>query len=219
MALFQKKPSVENSKPIYTLGANKQLLIVGLGNVGNEYDGTRHNIGFNCVDALAESQEFGDWTNKNDLKCLVAMSQLGETRVILCKPTTMMNLSGEAVQAISHFYKFDSSQLVVVHDELDIPFGQIRTRLGGSDAGHNGVKSLIQHLGPDFGRVRIGVGPKTPRTYLPAGRQVDSADFVLAKFATEEESQLKNLFQESNAILTECIHGGALPAETRNFLV
>ncbi len=223
MALFQKKPIVENSKPAYTLGLHKQLLIVGLGNVGKEFEDTRHNIGFACVDALAASQGIDDWAHKKDLKCMVASGQVGETRVILCKPTTMMNLSGAAVQAVSHFYKIDLSSIVVVHDELDIDFGQIRTRVGGSDAGHNGVKSLIEQLGESagqrIGRVRVGVGPKTPKANLPAGRQVDSADFVLAKFSPEEEKQIKNLLQESTAILTECIHGDTLPSETRNFLV
>jgi PTH1 family peptidyl-tRNA hydrolase len=212
MALFQKKPDVENSKPIYTLGLQKHVLIVGLGNVGKEYDGTRHNIGFACIDALAVSQGIDGWADKKDLKSFIATGNVGDTRVILCKPTTFMNLSGEAVQAVSRFYKIEVSQMIVVHDELDIDFGQIRTRVGGSDAGHNGVKSLIQHLGPDFGRVRVGVGPKTPE-------QMDSADFVLGKFSADEQAQMKNLLQESTAILTEFIHSQTLPSETRNFLV
>ncbi len=212
MALFQKKPDVQNSKPIYTLGLQKHVLLVGLGNVGREYDGTRHNIGFEVVDALASSQGIDSWADKKDLKAVVATGNVGDTRVILCKPTTFMNLSGEAVQAVSHFYKIELPQIVVIHDELDIDFGQIRTRMGGSDAGHNGVKSLIQHLGADFGRVRVGVGPKTPA-------EMDSADFVLAKFSIEEQAQIKNLLQESTAILTEFIHSQTLPAETRNFLV
>lgn len=212
MALFQKKPDVQNSKPIYTLGLQKHVLIVGLGNVGKEYEGSRHNVGFACIDALAASQGIDGWADKKDLKSAVATGNVGDTRVILCKPTTMMNLSGKAVQAIINFYKLDINKTVVVHDELDIPFGQIRTRVGGSDAGHNGVKSLIQHLGDNFGRVRVGVGPKTPV-------QIDSADFVLAKFSTEESQQIKNLLQESTAILTEFIHSQTLPSETRNFLV
>ncbi len=212
MGLFQKKPDVENSKPIYTLGLQKHVLIVGLGNVGKKYDGTRHNIGFEIIDALAASQGIDGWADKKDLKSIVASGNVGNTRVILCKPTTMMNLSGSAVQAVSHFYKIMPDAMVVVHDELDIPFGQIRTRTGGSDAGHNGVKSLIEQLGEDFGRVRVGVGPKKPAA-------MDSADFVLAKFSDTEQKQMKNLLQESTAILTEFIHSSQLPAETRSFLV
>lgn len=212
MALFQRKPDVGSTMPIYSLGLQKSVLIVGLGNPGKEYTGTRHNIGFACIDALAASQGIDDWADKKDLKSTVATGTVSDTRIILCKPKTFMNLSGEAVQAVSHFYKVDLTQVVVVHDELDISFGQIRTRLGGADAGHNGIKSLIQHLGPDFGRVRIGVGPKAPN-------KIDSADFVLAKFSSTEKSQLKNLLQESTAILTEYIHSTSLPSETRSFLV
>lgn len=219
MALFQKKPDVGSNMPLYSLGLQKTLLIVGLGNVGKQYDGTRHNIGFAVLDALAKSQAFDDWTIKKDLKSIIATGTIGDTRVILCKPTTMMNLSGEAVQTVSHFYKIQPSHMAVVHDELDIYFGQIRTRVGGGSAGNNGIKSVSQHLGEDYGRIRIGIGPKTPEANLPAGRQVDSADYVLAKFSGKEQEQLKNLFQEATAILTEYIHSGRLATETRSFLV
>lgn len=213
MALFQRKPDVGgNNKPIYTLGLQKTVLIVGLGNPGKQYNGSRHNIGFACIDALANSQGIEAWTDKKDLKCTLATGNIGDTRVILCKPLTFMNLSGEAVQAVSHFYKIELSKTIVVHDELDITFGQIRTRMAGTDAGHNGVKSIIQHMGEDFGRVRIGIGPKTPE-------QIDSADFVLAKFTPPEQAQFKNLFQESTAILTEFIVSTQIYPETRTFLV
>jgi PTH1 family peptidyl-tRNA hydrolase len=211
MGLFQKKPDVGSSIPLYSLGLQKTLLIVGLGNVGKAYDGTRHNIGFEALDALASSQSF-DWTDKKDLKCRLAMSNIGDKRVILCKPNTMMNLSGEAVQAVGHFYKIPLDSIVVVHDELDIDFGQIRTRIGGSSAGNNGIKSVSQHITENYGRIRIGVGPKTPA-------KMDSADFVLAKFSAKEQEQMKNLLQETTSILTEYIHGAQLFAETRNFLV
>ena len=92
MALFQKKPDVENSKPIYTLGLQKHVLIIGLGNVGKEFEGTRHNVGFACIDALGVSQGITSWAHKKDLKSMVATGNVGNTRVILCKPTTMMNL-------------------------------------------------------------------------------------------------------------------------------
>lgn len=212
MALFHKKPDTGSNAPLYTLGMQKTVLIVGLGNPGKKYMGTRHNIGFAVVDALASSQEMDNWTIKKDLKSTVATGNIGSTRVILCKPTTYMNLSGKAVQAVSHFYKIPPTAIAVVHDELDIPFGQIRTRTGGSDAGHNGVKSLIEHMGETFGRVRVGIGPKTPL-------EMDSADFVLAKFSKEQQGQLPNLFQETTAILTEYIHSTQLSSETRSFLV
>jgi PTH1 family peptidyl-tRNA hydrolase len=213
MALFQQRPQASDTTKYYTLGQNKTVLIVGLGNPGREYDGTRHNIGFMCADAfVAGSDDMQPWVDKKDLRCLVSTGQLGESRVIAMKPTTYMNLSGEAVQALAHFYKISPDKIVAIYDELDIPFGQIRVRVGGSSAGHNGVKSLIQHMGEDFGRIRIGIGPKQPE-------QMDSADFVLGTFNSEQQTQLKHLTQEVTAILTECIYGGQLAHETRNFIV
>jgi PTH1 family peptidyl-tRNA hydrolase len=147
MAFFQKRPQLGDSIQYYTLGQNKTVLIVGLGNLGSEYDGTRHNVGFEVADRFAAEQELPTWVEKKDLKCYLTSGQIGETKVFVIKPTTLMNLSGEAVQAVMHFYKIGPDQTVVVHDELDIPFGQIRTRTGGSSAGHNGIKSVTQHIG------------------------------------------------------------------------
>jgi PTH1 family peptidyl-tRNA hydrolase len=213
MGLLQRRPQLGDTIQFYTLGQNKTLLVVGLGNPGKEYDGTRHNIGFACVDAFAAANDFGQWIDKKDLKCQEATGTLGDTRVIAIKPTTFMNLSGEAVQAVANFYKISADKILVMHDELDIPFGQVRLRAGGSSAGHNGLKSIIQHLGEEFGRVRIGIGPKTPE-------QIDSADFVLGKFSKEQQAHLPELTREVSAILSEAAYGGGqLPQETRNFLV
>lgn len=213
MSLFQKRPQVGETIQFYTLGQNKSVLIVGLGNPGKEYDGTRHNIGFACLDAFTRANEFGPWIEKKDLRCQMTSARLGDTQVIAIKPMTFMNLSGEAVQAVAHFYKIPTERVIAVYDELDIPFGQIRTRVGGGSAGHNGVKSLIQHLEEGFGRMRVGIGPKEPE-------QIDSADFVLGKFSREQAEQIKNLTREVSAILSEYAYSdGQLPAETRNFLV
>jgi len=212
MAFFQKRPQLGDSIQYYTLGQNKTVLIIGLGNIGTEYDGTRHNVGFAVVDRFAKDQDMPGWIEKKDLKCHLTSGQLGETKVIVIKPTTLMNLSGEAVQAVMHFYKLGPDQVVVVHDELDIPFGQIRTRTGGGNAGHNGIKSVTQHIGEQYGRVRIGIGPKVHD-------KQDSADFVLAQFSKEQEAQMKNLTQEASAILSEYAYGGQLPNETRSFIV
>lgn len=212
MALFQRKPQTSDPVNYFTLGLNKTLLFVGLGNPGSEYDGTRHNIGFACIDAFAKANDFPGWTDKKDLKCQLTTLQMGDTRVILIKPQTFMNLSGEAVSAVVSFYKLGNSQVTAVYDELDIEFGQIRLRQGGSAAGHNGVKSIIQHLGEDFGRIRVGIGPKEPE-------QMDSAAFVLQRFNTGQQSHLGELTRESNAILSEVAYGNTLPHETRNFLI
>ncbi len=209
MALFQKRPEAGANLPMYSLGLTKTLLIVGLGNHDKKYDGTRHNIGFAAIDELATKQDFDSWIEKKDLKCLITIQTISDSRVILIKPTTFMNLSGEAVRAVINFYKVPENQVLVVHDELDIPFGQIRTRTGGSSAGHNGVKSVSQHIDENYGRMRIGIQAETP---------MEASDFVLAKFSKEEKAHIPELLKETTAILTEYIHGGTLLSETRSFI-
>ncbi len=213
MGLFQNRPQTSDPVNYVTIGMNKTVLLVGLGNIGKEYDNTRHNIGFACLDSFVKANSLDDWMLKKDLKCHLASGRVGEVRVIAIKPTTFMNLSGEAVQAIASFYKIPPANIVVVHDELDINFGQIRLRLGGSAAGHNGIKSVTQLLGTeDYGRVRIGIGPKHPA-------RIASEKFVLQSFSADEQAQLKNMTQEVNAILSEYVYSGTLPNETRSFLV
>lgn len=212
MALFQKRPQQGDSIAFYTLGQNNTVLIVGLGNSGTEYDNTRHNVGFAAVDRFVADHDFPGWIDKKDLKCRLTQAQLGDAKAIVIKPTTFMNLSGEAVQAVAHFYKIASDHIVVVHDELDVPFGQIRTRMGGGSAGHNGIKSVTQHIGEAYGRVRVGIGPKLHE-------KQDSADFVLAPFSAEQQGQLSNLTREVSAILSEFTYGSQLAHETRSFIV
>ncbi|HEU4965956.1 MAG TPA: aminoacyl-tRNA hydrolase [Candidatus Saccharimonadales bacterium] len=213
MSLFQRNTNFSSTAQYYTLGQQRTVLLVGLGNIGKEYNHTRHNVGFLCLDAFIESRaEMSPWQDKKDLKCHLATGQFGDTRVIAIKPTTYMNLSGEAVQAASHFYKITPSHILVIHDEIDIPFGQIRLRSGGSAAGHNGIKSVTNAIGEDYGRVRIGIGPKNPP-------QMDSADFVLQKFSADEQKQLTNLTREVSAILSEYTYAAQLPHETRSFIL
>ncbi len=213
MALFQRKPSFNESKPIFSIGLNKTLIIVGLGNIGKEFDGTRHNIGFEAVDALVESrEELSGWHDKKNFKSHFIMGQFADTRVIVIKPTTLMNLSGEAVESVCNFYKIAPSSVLVVHDELDINFGQIRTKTGGSSAGHNGVSSVMDHIGENFSRLRIGISPKIPE-------KIDSADFVLAKFKKNETDKIEELKKETTAIMIEFIFSGKINQETRSFLI
>jgi PTH1 family peptidyl-tRNA hydrolase len=213
MAWLQKRPQVSDPVNYYSVGLNKTILLIGLGNPGKEYDLTRHNVGFLCIDNFVEkTDEMDAWMAKKNLKCLLSSGQVGDTRVIAMKPTTFMNLSGEAVQAVADFYKINAEHIAVIHDELDIDFGQIRLRVGGSSAGHNGIKSVTKHLGEGYGRIRIGVGPKQPA-------KIDSTDFVLQKFSKAEQAQLPNLTREVNAILSEYLYGAELPHDTRSFLV
>ena len=211
MALFQKNPHETSKLPLYTIGSIRTVLILGLGNPGKKYIGTRHNIGFEILEYFADKNDFPAWIDKKDLKCELTMRSLGENRVILCKPTTFVNHSGEAAQAVQHFYHVYNPQTLAVYDELAIPLGQLRTRLGGTDAGHNGVKSLIQHIGDDFGRLRIGVGSEI-------AKKADSSDFVLSKFTKAEQETIPKILQEAGTLITEYIFGGTLSHDTRSVI-
>jgi PTH1 family peptidyl-tRNA hydrolase len=207
MGLIQKKPLVGTSIPLYTIGSSRTVVMIGLGNPETKYAGTRHNIGFRILDDFAKNNDFSNWVDKKDLKCFLATASLGQNRVILCKPTTYMNNSGEAANAVQHFFKVPNKQTLAIYDELAIPFGQIRTRSGGSDAGHNGVKSLIQYIGDDFGRLRIGIGSDLTDKKV-------AGDFVLGKFSKKERESLPTLIREANSLITEIIFNGIQP-ETR----
>lgn len=160
-------------------------LIIGLGNIGREYHQTRHNLGFMVLDNFADANQLS-WLKKDKFKSLVAEGVLNGQKIILAKPVTLYNLSGEAAQAIAHFYNIALSDVLVVHDELALPFGAIRSRRGGSDAGNNGLKSIISTIGADFARVRIGIANE----YLAKS---DAADFVLSRFTAPEQGMLPTL--------------------------
>ena len=212
MALFQKKPiELRQNIPYSVSIATDTKLIVGLGNPGDSYKLTRHNIGFIALEQFAAANDFGPWQDDNKLKCLRAEKVMGKTKVVLVQPQTFMNNSGEAVQAVAHYYKIPLKSIIAVHDELSIPFGQIRTRIGGQAAGHNGIKSLIQHLGVDFGRVRIGIKNDF-------SDKADASEFVLGKFTKIEQSYLDDICGEVNGIITEYVYGGSLPHDTRSIV-
>jgi PTH1 family peptidyl-tRNA hydrolase len=197
MALFdRKRTNYETVAPLYTIGNSQTLLVIGLGNIGSKYAKTRHNVGFMVLDKYQTTHDFSGWINKKDLACELSIGQVGATRVILIKPTTFMNNSGESVQKVQKFYQIYNSDTLVVHDELDIEFGTIRTRSGGSSAGHKGIKSLSSFIGDDYGRVRVGIGPKT-------NSDIDSADFVLQNFNAEQQEKLPNIINEVCSIIDE----------------
>lgn len=213
MSWLTQRPQTSDPTNYYSIGKNRTILLVGLGNAGEEYDLTRHNAGFMCLDDfIAKTTEMESWVLKKSLKSSISQGRVGENRVIAIKPTTFMNLSGEAVQAVAQFYKINPENIVVIHDELDVDFGQIRNRIGGSAAGHNGIKSVSQHIGEEFGRIRIGIGPKKPE-------RIKSEDFVLQKFSKDQQAQLPNMYKEVGAILSEYLFGTEMPHDTRTFLV
>ncbi len=190
MALFQRKDMQSPITLKYSLSTNEQKrLIVGLGNIGEEYEGTRHNIGFDVIDALAESYDV-TFVTKKDLFCKQAIVHQGNTQIILAKPNTFMNDSGRSVRALLDYYQIPESHALIVHDELDLPLGEVRGKVGGSSAGQNGVKSVISHTKNEFHRLRIGIGPKSPA-------EMDSADFVLQKFKGPEKRKLLKVVDSS----------------------
>jgi PTH1 family peptidyl-tRNA hydrolase len=132
------------------------LLVVGLGNPGARYENNRHNVGWKIVDAMARAHGFGPWRER--FSGFAAEGRLGAERVIALKPTTFMNLSGNAVVAAMQFYKLAPADVVVIHDEIDLVPGKVRAKLGGGAAGNKGVRDIAAHIGADFRRVRIGVG-------------------------------------------------------------
>jgi PTH1 family peptidyl-tRNA hydrolase len=202
MGLFdRKRTSFYDSQPYYTIGNERTLLIIGLGNPGEKYAANRHNIGFMALDRYRNSHDFSSWSLKKDLQAMVATGQVGSTRIILAKPTTFMNDSGEAAQMIQKFYRIYNQDMVVIYDDLDVDFGTIRTRAGGSAGTHNGVKSLVQHVGDDFGRVKVGIGPKKPA-------QMDTADFVLQDFSKKEQEKIATILRECSTVLDEITASG-----------
>ena len=168
-------------------------IIVGLGNPGREYQNTRHNIGFDVIDTLADRNHIVMGEKKH--KAVIGKGFVAGQKAVLVKPQTYMNLSGESVRDVIDFYKIDEKEeLIVVSDDISLDVGQIRIRKKGSAGGHNGLKNIIQHLGHDeFQRVKMGVGEK------PQGR--DLADYVLGHFSKEERS----IMDESSGRAAEAI--------------
>lgn len=159
-------------------------VVVGLGNPGEKYKGTRHNVGFAVVDLLSER-----WETRFDASAVDALvakrRQPGDEGVLLVKPLTFMNASGEAIGSLLRYYKVEQQDLLVVVDEVQLPLGRLRARAHGSAGGHNGLKSVIAHLGTEFARLRIGVGRGDSRR--------DLADHVLARFDRDEAAEVERM--------------------------
>jgi len=178
--------------------ATAPYLVVGLGNPGKEYARNRHNVGFMVADLVAEriGAKFG---RHKRAVAEVAEGRLGigGPRVVLAKPLTYMNLSGGPVTALAQFYKIPPDQIVALHDELDLPYGQVRAKIGGGEGGHNGLRSMSRSLATkDYARVRFGIG-------RPPGRQ-DPADYVLSDFSAAERKELEFLVDRA-ADVTEAV--------------
>lgn len=157
-------------------------LIAGLGNPSKTYEGTRHNVGFAMIDALADAFQIDVTTKKH--KAIVGRGVIEGMKVILAKPQTYMNLSGESIREIADFYKIDPENMIIIYDDISLDVGRLRIRKKGSAGGHNGIKNIIAHLGTDvFPRIKVGIGEK------PQGW--DLADYVLSKYSKEEQQALR----------------------------
>ena len=187
--------------------SDERFLIVGLGNPGPRYAATRHNAGFFVLDELADRIGTGFKAHKGQAD--VAEGRLAGRSVVLAKPRTFMNTSGGPVAQVSRFFKVPVGQLLVVHDELDLPFGALRLKRGGGEGGHNGLRSISSSLGAkDYVRVRFGIG-------RPPGRQ-DPADYVLREFAAAERKDLEYLIDRA-ADATEAVLADGLEAAQNKY--
>lgn len=183
---------------------NISWMIVGLGNPGRQYEKTRHNVGFRTVDLL--SSQLGVKADKAKCKALIGTGTLDGEKVLLVKPQTYMNNSGQAVLFASQFYKISPEHIIVLSDDISLPVGKIRVRAEGSAGGHNGLKSIIAELGSQaFPRVRIGVGEKPHPDY-------DLAGWVLSNFSAQEETVLKPAIENAADAVKELIKNGVQSA-------
>ncbi len=186
-------------------------LLVGLGNPGPQYRSTRHNLGWLVLDAAVAALGAGEWhaEPKHEADMIDYRSSDGG-RWLFVKPTTFMNNSGRAVAQLASFYKVLPGDIVVVHDELDLPFGTVRTRLGGSAAGHHGIESVAHHLGSDaFWRVRCGIAPREGTV-----RQGLGSDYVLGTFSPDEHAALPAVIELSSNLVKSAVTSGTLTEVT-----
>lgn len=191
---FQKKKEKD-------FGGNDVFLIVGLGNPGSQYENTKHNVGFDVIDLLAEKHNIK--VSKIKYKAVYGEGRIGNQKVVLLKPQTFMNLSGESVSAARTWYKVPDERILLIFDDVDIPMGETRIKRNGSAGSHNGMKSVIYQLGTDqFPRVKIGIGPK------PQGR--DLADYVLSRFTAEERKEKIDPSEINGVLAVEEIVTGSI---------
>jgi len=185
-------------QPIGAGVMREPYLIVGLGNPGKKYRKNRHNVGFMAIDRLAETAAIG--MSRVQHRAIFGKGEIAGHPVILAKPQTYMNRSGDSVNALARFYKVPQQEVLIVYDELDLPLGTLRLRQKGGAGGHNGMKSIIQHLGNDFPRLRLGIG-------RPPGR-MDPAAYVLRDFPKEELPVVEELLNDAVAAIESFIQAG-----------
>lgn len=204
MSIFDVFARLENEKKQQTAAGPVTWLVVGLGNPGSKYDGTRHNAGFRALEHYCAKS--GQKIDKMKFKSLIGEGPFGGARVLFLKPQTFMNLSGEAVRDAAAFYKIDPSHIIVLSDDISLPVGRIRVRAKGSAGGQNGLKNIIYHLNSDqFPRVKIGVGAKPHPDY-------DLADWVLSRFTADEQESINHAAERAMQAAEEIVKNGPASA-------
>ena len=178
-------------------------LIFAQGNPGSEFEKTRHNVGFTLLDAFAHTLNI-EFQHKPKFHADIAVYSSGDEKILLVKPTTFYNETGLAAQALLDFYKIEPQNLLVIHDDIALPFGTLRTREKGSDAGNNGIKSLNSHVGQNYPRLRVGI-------WNERSERMERANFVLAKFSSEEQQAITEHIGPQSAQLIEEFIQNALP--------
>ncbi len=194
-------------------------LIVGLGNPGEKYAKVRHNLGFMVLDAFVDKGNWGDWGHEGKLKSEILKQVQNDTgaALILAKPQTFMNNSGMAVKLLTTYYKLPSTDVMVIHDDLDLPLGKIKVRLGGAAAGHHGVESIISSLGTDqFIRVRLGIGNLKTQSSEHKKVHVSAEKFVLEPFMHSEKSQVKHMIKHAFKALQILLDKGLAEAQNQS---
>jgi len=179
-------------------------LIVGLGNPGSKYEKTRHNVGFDIVELLAK--DLGATSFRDKFQGLLTEVAIKGEKVYILKPQTYMNLSGDSLSAVAKFYKITNEDIVVVYDDMDLPVGKLRYKENGSSGGHNGIKSIISHIGENFKRVKCGIGKPTIKN--------ENIDFVLGRFSKDEQE----LIDEMSKSAINCIEDIIAEAESQKIM-
>lgn len=174
-------------------------IIFAQGNPEKRFDGTRHNLGFFLIDEIARALGI-DWVEKSKFRALIAETTLLDEKIILVKPMTFYNDTGITARFLIDFYKIDSSDLLVIHDDLALPFGTIRVRSQGSDAGNNGIKSLNSHIGDNYKRLRVGI-------WNELRDQMDDVSFVLGRFSKSESDILPDIYKQTSSLVNDFVSG------------
>lgn len=175
-------------------------LIVGLGNPGKRYEKTRHNIGFMALDALQKKWGAPDWSLSSKFNAEVTSYAPTQEKIYLVKPMTFMNESGQSIHLMAEYYKIEPADIIVIHDDKDIPLGEIKAQRDRGHAGHNGIRSIIDHIGTkDFHRIRIGVANQKKQ------EKMDTSDFVLGKFGLLERSDVSKVIDKSVLLIEQML--------------